>query len=45
MKSIIEISKEFICDPKDLNKIFIKNDIYVKTEFCINDGAKLLYKT
>ena len=38
MKSIKEMALHFKCDPIELNKLFLRHDITVKTEFGINDG-------
>ncbi len=38
MKSITEIAKEYNLLPKELNDMFVRNNIYVSTTFGINDG-------
>ncbi len=38
MVSITELANQYDCDPIHLNKIMVKYDIPVKTEFGVNDG-------
>lgn len=38
IKSIVEVAKLFNCNAIELNRILVKYDIPVKTEFGINDG-------
>lgn len=38
MRSITELSNYLECCPLILNKIFLKNEIFVRSEFGINDG-------